>query len=339
MKNITRLRVVIATLYVWLLIINLPGTVFAIGEYDGVWVGPEVVEVSGVELINETTGTVIYQEDQDTLGFWDPMFGSVDLVRSGNQWLLPSPISTSYAGYEATVTSLVLTFDSSSHLTGTLTVEVLGVVGTGFLSHSKQSCQNLTNDTTISGLSGAEESLRCYEIDLPSGATNLAVQTAGGVGNCDLILVYHRPDFDYYTSENSDNQEQIFVASPNSGKWYLGLVGWESYSGLNLTVSYLGLPAPVSSYTADVLEGNVPLTVNFTDQSTGSVTSWEWSFGDGAMSNDQNPLHTYSEPGNYTVVLTVTGPGGTDVETKTEYIAVSEIKAMPWVPLLLLNGE
>jgi PKD repeat protein len=289
--------------------------------------------------MTETTGTVTYQEDQSTLSFWDSLFGSVDLVRSGNQWVLPSPISTTYLGYPATVTSIILAFPSTSYMTGTLTVELLGVVATGTLSHTKQSCQNLTNGATLSGLSGAEDSLRCYEINLPSGATNLNVQTSGGVGDCDLILVYHRPYFGFYTSENFDNQEQIFGAFPNSGKWYIGLTGFENYSGLNLSVSYVGPPAPVSNYIADVLTGIVPLTVNFTDQSTGSITSWEWNFGDGTMSNNQNPIHTYYYPGNYTVTLTVTGSGGTDVETKTGYIVVSEVKAMPWIPLLLLNDN
>jgi hypothetical protein len=214
---------------------------FGVGEYDGVWLGPETVNVPGYGSITETTGTVIYQKDQNTFSFWDSLFGSVDLIRSDNQLVLPSPKSTIYDGYSATITSATLTFSSASYLTGTITVEFLGVVGTGTLSHTKQSCQNLTNGSTISGLSGAEDTLRCYAIDLPMGATNLDIHTWGGSGDCDLIVMFHRPDFDLYTSENAANQEQIEVASPNSGKWYIGVDGFESYSGLNLSVSYVGL--------------------------------------------------------------------------------------------------
>ena len=38
--------------------------------------------------------------------------------------------------------------------------------------------------------------------------------------------------------------------------------------------------------------------------------SWQWSFGDGSSSTEQNPMHTYGTPGHYTVLLTVTDDGG-----------------------------
>jgi PKD repeat protein len=76
--------------------------------------------------------------------------------------------------------------------------------------------------------------------------------------------------------------------------------------------------------------------VSFTDQSTGINTSWEWDFGDGSTSTKQNPSHTYTEPGTYTVSLTVTGYEGSDTNTKADYIKVwSPAKAMPWLMLLL----
>ena len=53
-----------------------------------------------------------------------------------------------------------------------------------------------------------------------------------------------------------------------------------------------------------------PLTVKFTDTSIGA-TSWSWVFGDGATSTDQNPQHIYSNPGSFTVTLTVSNAGGT----------------------------
>jgi PKD repeat protein len=61
--------------------------------------------------------------------------------------------------------------------------------------------------------------------------------------------------------------------------------------------------------------------VTFTDLSTGDITDWEWDFGDGTPhSFVQNPVHTYDNEGYYTVSLTVTGPGGSDTETKNDYI-------------------
>jgi gliding motility-associated-like protein len=44
--------------------------------------------------------------------------------------------------------------------------------------------------------------------------------------------------------------------------------------------------------------------VQFLDQTLGNVFTWEWDFGDGTRSNEQNPIHTYSRPGTYTITLT-----------------------------------
>lgn len=61
--------------------------------------------------------------------------------------------------------------------------------------------------------------------------------------------------------------------------------------------------AVVASFTADVVAGASPLTVNFTDTSTGSPTHWLWDFGDGYTSSDQHPTHIYEDDGAYTVTL------------------------------------
>jgi PKD repeat protein len=83
-----------------------------------------------------------------------------------------------------------------------------------------------------------------------------------------------------------------------------------------------GLPA--ANFSGTPTTGTAPLEVSFTDTSTGQVTSWSWDFGDTSpINNEQNPTHTYDNPGIYTVSLTVTGPSGTDNETKTNYITVT----------------
>jgi hypothetical protein len=72
---------------------------------------------------------------------------------------------------------------------------------------------------------------------------------------------------------------------------------------------------PIAAFAANPTSGPAPLTVTFTDHSTGSIETWAWDFGDGGTSTQQNPTHTYESRGTYTVVLTVTGPGGTDQAT------------------------
>ena len=67
---------------------------------------------------------------------------------------------------------------------------------------------------------------------------------------------------------------------------------------------------PKANFAAAPRTGNAPLQVNFTNESTGIVTSRLWNFGDGATSTDVNPAHTYNSPGTHKAKLTVYGAGG-----------------------------
>lgn len=83
---------------------------------------------------------------------------------------------------------------------------------------------------------------------------------------------------------------------------------------------------PVADFAASVTAGLSPLYVDFTDESTGGVpTSWLWNFGDGMTSTVQDPGHTYTASGFYTVSLTVSNAYGSDTLTRTSYIAVDFI--------------
>ena len=67
---------------------------------------------------------------------------------------------------------------------------------------------------------------------------------------------------------------------------------------------------PVVNFSPSVTSGTAPLTVAFSNTTTGSVTTWAWDFGDGTSSNAQSPTHIYTVAGIYRVTLTATGPGG-----------------------------
>ncbi|MBN1165852.1 MAG: PKD domain-containing protein, partial [Methanospirillaceae archaeon] len=69
---------------------------------------------------------------------------------------------------------------------------------------------------------------------------------------------------------------------------------------------------PKASFITDRSFGEAPLMVAFADMSDGTIRSWNWSFGDGAVSSLQNPVHMYQNPGTYTITLEVTGSGGSD---------------------------
>jgi gliding motility-associated-like protein len=71
-----------------------------------------------------------------------------------------------------------------------------------------------------------------------------------------------------------------------------------------------------------VTSGCGPLTVNFTDLSSGSPNSWTWDFGNGQISSQKNPSVTYGNPGTYTITLIVKNGSGASSARKTNYITV-----------------
>jgi len=84
------------------------------------------------------------------------------------------------------------------------------------------------------------------------------------------------------------------------------------------------LTQPMAAFAANITEGDAPLAVRFTDQSTGNVTAWAWDFGDGSTSTEQNPIHTYESTGNYSVTLNASNTFGTSILTKPDYIRVTK---------------
>jgi PKD repeat protein len=77
---------------------------------------------------------------------------------------------------------------------------------------------------------------------------------------------------------------------------------------------------PAASFTATPTTGNAPLSVAFTDTSTGSPTTFAWNFGDGTTSSTRSPSHTYTAAGQYTVTLTATNAGGSSTSAPTTIV-------------------
>ena len=148
------------------------------------------------------------------------------------------------------------------------------------------------------------------------------------INNGDYHLTVSSPCIDEGTSVGAPDYDIDGDQRPQDAGYDMGA---DEYSDV--------LPTLIADFIVSPIKGPPPLTVDFTEQSSGFITSWYWDFGDGTISTIQNaPSHTYAEVGGYTVSLTVTGPAGSKI--KSSYIRVgypSEAKAMPWIPLLLLD--
>ncbi len=84
--------------------------------------------------------------------------------------------------------------------------------------------------------------------------------------------------------------------------------------------------APGVNFSGNPTAGCFPLPVQFTDlsnPSSGTISTWEWDFGDGNVANIQNPLHTYSGVGNFNVSLRIKNSFGcSSILTKPQYIHI-----------------
>lgn len=81
---------------------------------------------------------------------------------------------------------------------------------------------------------------------------------------------------------------------------------------------------PVADFAASPQSGDAPLAVSFTDLSTNNPTAWMWDFGDENASTLQNPTHTFTDAGVYTVTLTASNDFGSDTQVKTNFITVTQ---------------
>ncbi len=107
------------------------------------------------------------------------------------------------------------------------------------------------------------------------------------------------------TADNIDAQNPLYVGLLGSGR-------------VNAFTALSGLAN--AKFTSSTSDGNVPLTVNFTDASPNSPSSWDWSFGDGNTSTLQNPSNLYSTPGIYDVSLKITEARGLGEEHLHNYV-------------------
>jgi PKD repeat protein len=164
---------------------------------------------------------------------------------------------------------------------------------------------------------------------------NAPTTNADGTSLTDLAgywLYYGGESGNYGPRINVGNQTTYLLSGLTGGQtYYFAVTAYDSYgneSALSNETSAT-TPAdpplpPVASFTSTPTAGSAPLTVTFTDASKGQITTWVWTFGDNNGSFAQNPQHTYTSAGTYSVTLTVKGPGGSNTATSQRYITVTK---------------
>ena len=140
--------------------------------------------------------------------------------------------------------------------------------------------------------------------------------------------------FEFIEGTNSTSQNPVCIFN-QAGDYTVSLtatnVGGSDTETKNNYIS-VSQAAPVADFEADNTEPSVGMAVQFTDLSLYDPTSWLWEFDpstitylDGTDETSQNPVVQFDEAGTYTVTMTATNDGGSDTETKENYIAVTNM--------------
>lgn len=208
------------------------------------------------------------------------------------------------------------------------------------------SCQNLpplpttppppmiANGQTLSGLSGSAGDEVFYSISLPSGATNLVVEIAGGSGDADLyVRAGALPTTGAYDCRPwlNGNNESCPFAAPSGPDYYVMIRAYSAYSSVSLSVNYdeddTGPPvnqAPVARITAAPGSGKSPLTVSFSGSNStddAGIVGYDWDLDGDSINDDAGPevSRTYENLTDtavmYSASLTVTDGELTDTDS------------------------
>lgn len=172
-----------------------------------------------------------------------------------------------------------------------------------------------------------DEPIASFRADVTSGIAPLAVQFNDTSENAPTSWTWNFGDDTSSTEQNP--LHKYFHAGT-----YSVIMTSRNSAGSNTTskseyINVSAIVTPEASFTAEPASGKIPLTVRFTDTSKNSPTSWQWTFGDGLNSAEQNPTHTYEDPGTYSVTLTVANAQGSATKTFQDAIVVTAPTTAP----------
>lgn len=175
---------------------------------------------------------------------------------------------------------------------------ILSVAAVGPYSDNRASFSNYGTWVDVAAPGVAIYSTFSNDGAISYAALSGTSQATPGVAGLALLIRSAMPSL---TKEQVDS---IIVYSSDSASLYSVNPTWVGLLGHGRIDALAALSSlPDAKFSSDVTQGNIPLTVNFTDESPNSPTAWDWTFGDGGTSSLQNPSHTYISPGIYSVSL------------------------------------
>ena len=127
-------------------------------------------------------------------------------------------------------------------------------------------------------------------------------------------------DGSFSTNENPNHSYNA------GGEYTVTLTATNSCGSETTSQTVSLLIAPTAGFSVENTSGCAPFEVQFSDQSSGNATAWNWTFEGGtpATSTEQNPTVTYNTPGIYDVSLTVSNSAGENTLSQTDYIEVGQ---------------
>jgi len=143
--------------------------------------------------------------------------------------------------------------------------------------------------------------------------------------NNDSSFVYSNPVVGNYHRYLINGTYSVTYSAPGYTSRTINNIVLANSSATTVNVKLKPSGAPDAVFTADNTT-SCSGVINFTNTSTGGVT-WLWTFGDGNTSTLQNPSHTYTASGTYTVKLKIYGCNGNDSLVRTNYISVNLVTA------------
>ena len=204
-------------------------------------------------------------------------------------------------------------------------------------SHQYTAAGVYTVTLSVSGPGGSDSEIKPSHIAVshPHRCSNFTASPISGVAP--LTVDFTNGSTGVFTSVLWDfgDGETSTLDSPSHQYTVAGVytvtlsVSGPGGSDSEIKISHITVYAPQADFSASPVSGAAPLTVTFSDLSSGTFTSWLWDFGDGVTSTLQSPSHTYTSTGVYTVTLSVSGPGGSDQEIKVGYIFVQNLLYLP----------